>query len=84
MTMQIEKGVPIPQVTARAGKNVQLLRQMEVGDSVLFPNVESKKVMRFYRVAKNIGFKVLLRKEGSGVRMWRVPQDEGNGQDTSE
>jgi len=38
--------------------------------------------MRFYRVAKKLGIKILIRKvgaedpQGPGVRMWRIAQDD--------
>jgi len=70
--LKIEKGIPIPTTTARKGNNVEQLKAMEPGDSVYFDAPIKKKATRFYRVAKRLGIKVVIRVEGDGMRMWRA------------
>jgi hypothetical protein len=74
--LKIEKGIPIPTTTARKGNNVEQLKAMEPGDSVYFDAPIKKKATRFYRVAKRLGVKVIIRVEGEGMRMWRVKEEE--------
>lgn len=74
--MKIEKGVPIPATTARSGDNMDLLRSMEVGDSVYFDAPIAHKATRFYRVAKKLNVSVLIRKDGEGMRLWRTAGSE--------
>ena len=73
--LTIEKGIPIPATTARKGNNIELLRSMAPGDSVFFDAPIIKKATRFYRVAKHLGVKVLIRREGTGMRMWRMADE---------
>lgn len=78
----VEKGVPIPPIVTKPGANVSLLSEMEPGDSRWWPLTDAKRVMRFYRVAKKMNIKILMRKvgeddpQGPGVRMWRIAQDD--------
>jgi hypothetical protein len=72
--MQIRNGVPIPEAKARAGSNMQLLAKMKVGDSVYFDEPISKKAQRFYRVASRLGCRIVLRKEGDGIAMWKTTE----------
>jgi hypothetical protein len=78
----VEKNVPIPPVVTKQGVNVVMLAEMEPGDSRWWSSDDAKRTMRFYRVAKKLGIKILIRKVGSedpqgpGVRMWRVAQDD--------
>jgi hypothetical protein len=73
--LKIEKNIPVPTSSARKGHNIELLRQMQPGDSVFFDAPILKKATRFYRVAKQLKVKVIIRKEGNGMRMWRMPDD---------
>ena len=79
--LTVEKGVPIPPVLVKQGANIALLTGMEVGDSVWWDLAEAKRAMRFYRVAKKLGLKILIRKvdendpQGPGVRMWRMAEE---------
>lgn len=67
--MKIEKGIPIPSRKARADDRL-LIDKMEVGDSIL---VESwKSVEKFRYTGRNAGFKMSVRKLGSGWRLWRI------------
>ena len=68
----IEKGIPVPTTTARKGNNIELLNTMEPGDSVFFDAPIKKKATRFYRTAKHLGIKVIIRKDGEGMRMWKL------------
>jgi len=76
--MEFDKEVPIPTSVERVGVNIELLRAMEVGDSKWWSEEDAGKAARFYRVAKKLGIKVLIRKvgkadpRGAGTRMWRL------------
>jgi hypothetical protein len=73
INLQIEHGIPIPTATVRQGGNVTLLKQMSVGDSIYFEPKIAKKATRFYRVAKKLGYKIVIRRdEQGGMRLWRV------------
>jgi hypothetical protein len=71
LALKIDKGVPIPTSTVRQGVNVSFLKSMEPGDSVFFDKDNIKKATRFYRVAKRLEIKIIIRREGDGMRMWR-------------
>lgn len=70
--LRIEKGVPI-KAFYEAG-NTELLKKMEVGDSVFISNNSTTQQTRnrFYSIAKRIGIKVIIRKVEGGARMWRI------------
>lgn len=70
--LKIEDGIPIPTQTARKGTNIEQLRAMKVGQSVFFDAPIVKRATRFYRVAKHLGAKIVIRKEGDGQRMWLI------------
>jgi hypothetical protein len=77
--VKVTKNIPIPALPVRPpGKNMRQLSSMEIGDSIWKPTSEEKTLLRYYRVAKMIGAKILIRKvgpddpEGPGVRMWRI------------
>lgn len=67
---KIEKGIPLPETTQRTGHNIQLLNDMQPGDSVYIADAE--RAARFYRVAKKLGILIAIRREGKGARMWRL------------
>jgi hypothetical protein len=77
MTLKIERDVPIPALTTRQGQNILLLKSMKVGDSVYFDAPIKAKAVRFYRVAKKLGVRVIIRKDREGMRMWRVDDNAG-------
>lgn len=68
--LKIEDGIPIPTQTARKGTNIEQLRAMKVGQSVFFDAPIAKRATRFYRVAKKLGAKIVIRKDGDGQRLW--------------
>lgn len=47
---QIDKGIPVP--TNNYGKNRELLKQLEVGDSIYFAEDNQSILNRYYNVAK--------------------------------
>lgn len=70
MEYKIEKGVPMPKL-----RNKYPFRQMEVGDSVYIPNshaAASKSSYAAYDFQKRTGRKFISRKEGDGIRIWRI------------
>ncbi len=70
--MKIEKGIPIPPKGGnRSSGAAQLLRGMEIGDSVVFP---SKNRHGYYTLAKYAGIKVVVRAipNTETVRVWRT------------
>ena len=77
--LTIEKGIPIPSTKERKGENVELLRSMKPGESVFFDAPIVKKATRFYRVAKKLNVNVIIRREGSGMRLWLVGGKEKDG-----
>lgn len=67
---KLEHGIPIPERRARAGKWIDLLRSMKVGDSFTIPYA-----MRTFPsgVSQRIGVKVTTRKlDEKTMRVWRV------------
>ena len=83
--LKIEKNVPLPDMRRgrRAFKypeHYELLGDMEVGDSILFPldhckqnSTNNKRVASFIRTSKNIfKYKISSRKLGATVRVWRI------------
>lgn len=80
MDYDFDKGIPVPTTVERVGVNIELLKAMPVGESKWWPEDETKRAARFYRVAKKLGIGILIRKVGSsdprgpGVRMWRTTE----------
>ena len=66
-TAAIQKNVPIP--PPRQTGITALLKQLKVGESVI---VDTPNRGSLHGNAKNIGIKIVTRKEGSGFRVWRV------------
>jgi hypothetical protein len=64
----IEKGIP-PTKRRTDGKTA-LLRQMEIGDSILVPT--DREAENFRTCATFAQMKVSVRKVENGVRVWRV------------
>ena len=68
--IELTKEVPVPEPRIR---NVYPYKVMEVGDSFLVPNVKMQIVLNNnYRTGKRLGMQFIARKEGEGVRVWRV------------
>ena len=83
--LKIEKNIPMPDVRRgrrafRYPEHYELLGDMEVGDSILFPldhckqnSINNKRVSSFIQTSKKIfKYKMSLRKRGATVRVWRV------------
>lgn len=68
----IEEGIPITKsIAPRVGKNMDVIKAMKVGDSVLLD--DQNHYMCFYAAAKRLGVKVASRQQQDGkVRLWRV------------
>lgn len=82
-SLEIRDDIPIPTaLPPKSGKNMDLLRSMKPGDSIHWQLKDEERAGRFYRVAKRMGIRIMIRRvngddpEGVGVRMWRLP-DEG-------
>ena len=72
--IKIEKGIPFPTRLVcrhRGGKWVDLLRRMEIGDSVLIP---IGVVSSINSISKKIGMKLRYQKQPDGIhnRVWLV------------
>ena len=71
--MKIENDVPMPKTT-RPTKYP--FRDMNVGESVFFDNEpkgsQSNPAISAHMLSKRTDFKFATRKEGNGVRIWRV------------
>ena len=62
---KIEKGVPL---RPKFGKYP--LREMKIGDSFFVPDVSAR--TSIYSCARNAKVKVTARREGDGMRVWRI------------
>jgi hypothetical protein len=76
--IKIEKGIPFPTRLGckhRGGKWVDLLRRMEIGDSVLLPIVVISSVNS---LSKRIGMKMRYQKQPDGITMrcWLAERKE--------
>jgi hypothetical protein len=68
---QIDKGIPVP--TNNYGKNRELLKQLEVGDSIYFAEDNQSILSCYYNVAKRLGIKITIRRQPEGgCRLWRL------------
>jgi len=71
MTIKIEKGIPLP-TTARTPRAEKYpLRQLEVGDSFVAPVGQAALSAHARRVAKDTGYKFVVRHAEGGARVWR-------------
>lgn len=75
--MKIEKGIPIPMGAGRKGPPIKYpWPDMEVGDSVFFDGepkgADAKQGTAARLWGNNHGRKFAARKEGNGVRVWRI------------
>ena len=70
---KIEKNVPIPQPkTGGQFRGLpQVLRGMQIGDSVFERNIATARSAS-HKASNGSGLKFVVRKEGSGSRIWRV------------
>lgn len=75
MTYVIEKGVPIPQDRGQGHRTgfSRALRALEVGDSMLVPEMTQNGVSaRASSLSKITGQKFITRRVEGGIRIWRV------------
>ena len=75
--MKIDKSIPLPKAGASVGRKAEYpWPSMDVGDSVFFDNEpggsHSRPVWAAKAWFKSKGMKVSIRKEGDGVRIWRI------------
>tara|TARA_R100001163_G_C5057110_1_gene193611 strand:- start:1448 stop:1729 length:282 start_codon:yes stop_codon:yes gene_type:complete len=70
---KIEKGIPIPIKRANSKNNfANILRSMEVGDSILFDRTEIN-TSSFYVCARRLGIVVTVREiDEKQSRLWRI------------
>jgi hypothetical protein len=68
--LELTRNYPLPQMRV---KNVYPYKEMVVGDSFLVPNAKLQIVCNNnWRVGKKLNMVFSARKEGEGVRVWRV------------
>lgn len=78
MSIEIEKGIPIPTSSRgrREGKSIFPFSEMAIGDSV-FHGLYSSGQSAASKYAKlNPGWNYTTRKENGGVRIWRIKGNE--------
>lgn len=64
---EIEKGIPIPPHSNNRLSRPKIVAQMEIGDSLLLNTSGG-----IFGDAMKCGIKIVSRKEGKKVRIWRV------------
>ena len=70
MGIRVEKGVALP--LARVDRKYPH-EEMEVGDSFFLEGISMQVVLNAnWRAGKKLGWKFVARKEGGGIRVWRV------------
>ena len=74
MSYVIEKDIPIPPATSRYSGVLEVMRQMEVGDSILIGDMNASAVNGKIAYAKRAGIaaKFSIRKQEVGIRVWRI------------
>ena len=72
--VKIDKNVEIPEITRCGGRPAKYpWHAMEVGDSFFVPDKKSCQFGGLIQYAKKkTGYKYSVRKEGDGIRVWRV------------
>lgn len=71
MTIEVEKGVPIPE--SKQGMPKYPWKEMEVGDSIFVPWAKSVSSFSAHWYAqKSTGKKFIKRAVDGGVRVWRI------------
>lgn len=68
----IEKGIPMPAPARLGTGKASKLLEMEVGDSVYLEEYTSSQANGITYKARKAGYKFTIRKEETGVRIWRV------------
>ena len=70
MSITIDNNVPLPPEKKR---NVYPYKDMDVGDSFLIQDGKIQIVCNAnYRASKATGMKFIARRDGNGVRVWRI------------
>lgn len=73
--IKIEKGVPIPQIVRRIYPP-STFENLQVGDSFYIDNYkEAHRIylcFRNYCTSDNTTWKISMRRQGSGARIWRI------------
>lgn len=76
MTPEVDKDIPIPPAYSgrKSGrKNIELLRKMDVGDSIFFPGMTTTVAYnKVFSSAKRLGIKLTSRSVDDGARIWRI------------
>lgn len=68
--IELTKEIPVPEPRIR---NAYPYKAMEVGDSFFIEGVKMQIVLNNnYRTGKRLGMQFIARREGDGVRVWRV------------
>lgn len=68
---KIEKGIPIPEHYYVKGTSA-VLKEMQVGDSILLEDGSITVRNRWYQAALREGVRVTIRKQEGGSRLWRI------------
>jgi hypothetical protein len=69
--VRIDKGIPMPKKSSGGrGKWLKAIQQMRVGDSIYVSNIKDCVALR--RAMYREGMKMKQRREGNGIRVWRV------------
>ena len=70
MSIAIEKSIPLPEQRKRRSYPYQ---EMDVGDSFFVDQIKPQIMFnRNLEVSKKTGMKFTARREGNGVRVWRI------------
>lgn len=68
--LEIEKNIPMPEIPVKREFPYQ---NLEVGDSFFVEGIKNQLMLnRNYLEGKRLGRKFTLRREGNGVRIWRI------------
>lgn len=70
MGLTIEKGIPIPQSRSNFTDQFNILDELDIGDSILFPLNEWKRARNQAYIRKPKAF--TFRKVKGGYRCWRI------------
>lgn len=71
---QIDKNIPVPSWRGEKKNHAEFLRQLEVGDSFFIKErgLNTQRAHgRWWKIAKNLGVKLVFRTQPGGVRCWR-------------
>ena len=76
--MKIDKGIPIPPAQRPPHKWGEVYKEMEEGDSVLFPSRKEAAsfIMSFRKAVSKEGYTARTRKSEGGVRVWKVKKED--------